>query len=227
MGNHNPKPRAKGTVSRRDFIAGAAKSAGGVCAAGFALSLYAESAGSQPVQALRPPGAIAEEDFQSACVRCGLCVRACPYDTLKLAEFGDDVALGTPFFVARDVPCFMCPDVPCARACPTGALDAEIPSIKEATMGTAVLSDHENCLNYRGMHCSVCHRVCPIRDEAITLEKHVINGKPRLIPTVHSDHCTGCGRCEEQCVLAEAAIRVYPVDIARGSIGVNRAGRRI
>ncbi|WP_198151046.1 4Fe-4S binding protein, partial [Hyphomicrobium sulfonivorans] len=36
------------------------------------------------------------EDFLSACVRCGLCVRACPYDTLKLATLGDPAALGTP-----------------------------------------------------------------------------------------------------------------------------------
>ena len=44
-----------------------------------------------PLQALRPPGARAEPEFLGACVRCGLCVRGCPFDTLKLAAFGEEV----------------------------------------------------------------------------------------------------------------------------------------
>ena len=223
----NGSPADKPGLSRRDFVTTAAKAAGGACAAGFLLTAYAETARSLPVQAIRPPGALAEEDFLSACVRCGLCVRACPYDTLKLAEVGDGVVLGTPYFVAREKPCFMCQDVPCTRACPTGALDREIARIEDAAMGTAVLSDHENCLNYRGMHCSICYRVCPVKGQAITLEEHVIKGKRRVIPTVYAEHCTGCGRCEEQCVLKEAAIRVYPANLARGEIGVNSAGRHL
>ena len=63
-----------------------------------------------------------ERDFLASCVRCGLCVRDCPYDTLKLADLGSGVANGTPFFTARDVPCEMCEDIPCVVACPTGAL---------------------------------------------------------------------------------------------------------
>ena len=133
--------------------------------------------------------------------------------------------LGTPYFVARETPCFMCEDVPCARACPTGALDREIPDIGAASMGVAVLVDDENCLNYHGLHCSICYRVCPIRDEAITLEEHVIEGKLRLIPTVHSDKCTGCGTCEKQCVLREAAIKVLPPELGLGKPGRNAAGR--
>jgi ferredoxin-type protein NapG len=55
-----------------------------------------------PAQAIRPPGALAEDDFLAACVRCGLCVRDCPYNTLKLARSEDPVATGTPYFTARD-----------------------------------------------------------------------------------------------------------------------------
>jgi ferredoxin-type protein NapG len=140
---------------------------------------------------------------------------------------GEETALGTPFFIARDVPCFMCDDVPCAKACPTGALNREIPSIRDADMGVAVLVDHETCLNYKGMHCSICYRVCPIRDEAITLEKQTIKGRQMLIPTVHSAQCTGCGTCENQCVLEEAAIRVLPRSLGLGKAGRNAAGRPI
>lgn len=211
--------------SRRDFIGTVAKSAGVACIAAVALDQYIRTARATDAKALRPPGAINEEEFLSACVRCGLCVRACPYDTLKLATLGDPAALGTPFFIARESPCFMCADVPCAKACPTGALDRDIADIRDADMGVSVLVDHETCLNYKGMHCSICHRVCPIRNEAITLEKQTINGRAMIIPTVHSTKCTGCGTCEKHCVLEEAAIRVLPRTLGQGKAGRNAAGR--
>jgi ferredoxin-type protein NapG len=40
-----------------------------------------------------------------------------------------------------------------------------------------------------------------------------------LLPTVHSEYCTGCGKCEAACVLEEAAIKVLPVALARGRLG--------
>lgn len=46
---------------------------------------------------LRPPGAEDEARFLSKCIRCGLCVKACPYDTLKLASLLDSPKNGTPF----------------------------------------------------------------------------------------------------------------------------------
>ena len=211
--------------SRRDLLTSGAKAAGVACLAGLSLTAYVESARKAEATALRPPGALPEDDFQGACVRCGLCVRACPFDTLRLAEMGEEAPLGTPFFVARETPCFMCADVPCAKACPTGALDRDIPSIRQADMGVAVLVGHESCLNYKGMTCSICHRVCPIRDEAITLEVQTIKGRQMVIPTVHSDKCTGCGTCEKHCVLGHAAIRVLPRELGLGGRGRNPAGR--
>src|SRR5512146_2350484 len=56
----------------------------------------AEAARSADARALRPPGALAEPAFLAACVRCGLCVQACPWHTLRLADLGGPVAPGTP-----------------------------------------------------------------------------------------------------------------------------------
>ncbi len=39
-----------------------------------------------------------------------------------------------------------------------------------------------------------------------------------LLPTVHSEACTGCGKCEKSCVLPEAAIRVLPRQLAQGAL---------
>jgi ferredoxin-type protein NapG len=47
-----------------------------------------------------------------------------------------------------------------------------------------------------------------------TSDRHAL-----FIPTVHSDACTGCGKCERSCVLEEAAIKVLPLKQAKGRIG--------
>ena len=207
---------------RRRFLGSLAGTAGGAALISLGLGLYARQSAAVPGHAVRPPGALAEKDFLSACVRCGLCVRDCPYDTLRLAELGDGVPTGTPYFVAREVPCEMCEDIPCVKACPTGALDPALTDINKARMGLAVLVDQENCLNFRGLRCDVCYRVCPLINKAITLEQrhNRRTGKhAMLIPTVHSDACTGCGKCEKSCVLDKAAIKVLPFEQAQGKLG--------
>lgn len=209
-------------TGRRRFLAGAARAAGGAGLFGMMVGMYAREAQSLPAIAIRPPGAGTEADFLSACVRCGLCVRDCPYPTLQLSALGEEIAVGTPYFIARRAPCEMCDDIPCVKACPTGALDPELTNIDDSRMGLAVLIDEETCLNLQGLRCDVCYRVCPLLDEAITLErqhntrtdKHAI-----FIPTVHSDKCTGCGKCERSCVLEKSAIRVLPRYLAKGQIG--------
>lgn len=212
-------------VTRRQVLTDGTKAAGVACLAGGSLAAYVAATGRADARALRPPGAVAEEEFLSKCVRCGLCVQACPFDTLELATLGDEAPLGTPFFTPRETPCFMCKDIPCAKACPTGALDREIEDIRDADMGVAVVVGHETCLNFRGITCGICYRVCPIRGEAITLEPGEANGRRVEFPVVHSDSCTGCGTCEKHCVLDHAAIRVLPRDLGLGRTGVNKAGR--
>ncbi|MBK5913655.1 ferredoxin-type protein NapG [Rhodocyclus purpureus] len=209
-------------LPRRKFLG---QVSGAACAAGLialGVGLHARQARALPAVALRPPGALPEDDFLAACIRCGLCVRDCPYDTLRLADLGENVVAGTPYFEARQIPCEMCTDIPCVKACPSGALDPALKDIDRARMGLAVLIDHESCLNFLGLRCDVCYRVCPAIDRAITLEHRHNPRSDRhamLLPTVHSDACTGCGKCEKSCVLEVAAIKVLPIKLAKGAIG--------
>ncbi len=210
------------SMARRRFLTEVVAAAGGVALLGMGLGLYSRQVSSLPAQAIRPPGAGSESDFLSACVRCGLCVRDCPYDTLKLAQVGEAVAVGTPWFEARSVPCEMCEDIPCVKACPTGALDPELTNIDDSRMGLAVVVDKETCIAFRGLRCEVCFNVCPVRGKAITLEMqhNLRSGKHAMfIPVVHSSDCTGCGKCEHACILEEAAIKVFSVQLAKGKIG--------
>jgi ferredoxin-type protein NapG len=209
-------------VSRRVFITDTARGAGVALLVGTGLWCKAETAHPIPLRQIRPPGALPEDDFLGCCIRCGLCVRSCPYDTLRLSQVEEPGVVGTPFFKAREIPCEMCDDIPCVVACPTGALDKELTDIEKARMGLAVLSDHETCLNYLGLRCEVCYRVCPVMDKAITLERlqnQRTGTHAMFIPKVHSDHCTGCGKCERSCVLTEAAINILPISLVKGEMG--------
>lgn len=209
-------------LGRRAVLGRAGAAVAGLGLAALGLGHVARRPAGAAHPALRPPGAAA--DFLAACLRCGLCVRDCPYGTLRLADVMDDPAPGTPFFTPRRVACEMCEDLPCIRACPSGALDPAVTNPAAIRMGTAVLIDHENCLNWQGLRCDVCYRVCPLIDQAITLdERHnQRTGKHAMfLPTVHADQCTGCGKCEHACVLDVAAIKVVPAELARGAMGAH------
>lgn len=196
----------------------------GVGLVGLGLAGYVKQASALPPIAIRPPGAGSERDFQGACIRCGLCVRDCPPRILSLARPEEPIATGTPYFVARTGPCEMCEDIPCIKACPTGALDHKLKDITKSRMGLAVLVDHETCLNFLGLRCDVCYRVCPLIDKAITLDtlhNERTGGHAMFLPVVHSEACTGCGKCEKACVLEVSAIKVYPTKLAKGELGAH------
>jgi ferredoxin-type protein NapG len=208
---------------------------------GLLWSGYADEAKASPL-ILRPPGAIKEDDFLTACIKCGLCAEACrnretnidrntglPKEgTLKMAKGGDHKLIGTPYFIPTDVPCYMCEDIPCVPVCPSGALDIASVSndkgeldINRASMGLAVVHK-ESCIAYWGIQCDACYRACPLLGDAITIEmqRNDRTGKHTfMLPIVHDNVCTGCGLCEQACVTEKPAIFVLPNDVAKGRAG--------
>ena len=225
--NRPEKKKKKQPLSdRRKFILSMARGAGLATMGGFIWSAYVDEVTASTLT-LRPPGAIAEDDFLRTCIKCGLCVEACPYDTLLLAKPGDNKPLGTPFFVPREIPCYMCPDIPCVPVCPTGALDEASVStdgvldINISDMGLAVIDDN-SCIAFWGIQCDACYRACPLLGEAITIvyEKNERTGKHAFMkPVVQTDVCTGCGMCEKACVTEKPAIFVLPRVVAEGKAG--------
>lgn len=211
---------AEAKVSRRDFLVKLAQGTSLAATGGFLWAhLLRQEARAHPY-ALRPPGALPDADFNAACIKCGQCVTACPFDTLKLAPAGGGIPIGTPHFTPRKVPCYLCPDIPCMKACPTGALSPELKNINDSRMGLAVI-DIENCLSWKGLRCEICHRECPLKGKAITLETHPrqLSKHAMFVPLVHSDACTGCGICERACPTEKAAIRILPHNLVQGKIG--------
>jgi ferredoxin-type protein NapG len=219
----------KKTTSRKDVLKTMISSAGYLAFGGMFWGGYIDEAKSVDL-VLRPPGAIPENDFIKACIKCGLCVENCPYGTLKLASPNDKKVTGTPYFDAREIPCYMCTDVPCVPVCPTNALDLNLlksnknnnkPDINKAKMGLAVVNK-ETCIAFMGIQCDACYRACPLLDEAITLEYQQNNrtGKHAFLkPVVNANACTGCGICEHACVTEQPAIKILPLHIAMGKLG--------
>ena len=216
---------SKKLSERRKFLLTMARGVGLASIGGLVWSAYLDEATAAPLL-LRPPGALSESDFLSTCIKCGLCVEACPYDTLMLAKPGDNKPVGTPFFVPRDIPCYMCPDIPCVPVCPTGALDESsvttenVLDIGAAKMGLAVV-DEGSCIAFWGIQCDACYRACPLLGHAITIEysKNERTGKHAFMkPVVHADVCTGCGLCEHACVTKKPAIFILPNEVAQGAV---------
>jgi ferredoxin-type protein NapF len=153
---------------------------------------------------IRPPGALPEDAFVTACVRCGECMKVCSTNTLQPA-FGEGglEAVGTPVLVPRMGPCAeSC--VACGQACPTRAIQPfgmeEKPHL---FLGTANV-DRSKCIAWAyGRQCMVCDEACPYD----AIQADVLKGLPR--PVVNDRVCVGCGECEFRCpVEPRGAIRV-------------------
>ena len=114
----------------------------------------------------------------------------------------------------------MCEDIPCIKACPTMPLDRRLTNINDADMGRPS-SSTERLHRVSGPALQVCFNICPIRGEAITpsIEHNAaLRGTRCSSPWCTTDACTGCGKCEEACILDEAAIKVLPRHLAQGKL---------
>ncbi len=187
------------------FTRRAVLTAAGV-AAGAALGRWVRPAVAKTPRRLRPPGARDEPDFLAACIRCGQCVEACPYDTLTLLGPEAGLAIGTPSFDPEQTPCYLCKgydSLRCIDACPTQALEP-VEQLEDVSIGVAVI-DRERCYAYNGVVCRACWHACPFPNEAIRFDA-------TLRPVICADKCVGCGLCTHACPTEPTSIPVRPIE---------------
>ncbi len=181
-------------ISRRDLLRGRF-GRGADAVSPDRTSSLASSARPLPVLH-RPPGAVEEAAFLRECTRCDACVEACPVHAIVRAGTRFREAAGTPVIDASTQPCVMCKDAPCITVCIPRVLRAELPR----RMGTARIQI-ESCLAHTRTTCTVCSERCPV-EGAITVER----GRP----TIHAEHCTGCGVCLSVCPAPQNGVLLLP-----------------
>ncbi|MDA0321642.1 MAG: 4Fe-4S dicluster domain-containing protein [Verrucomicrobia bacterium] len=155
---------------------------------------------------LRPPNSRPEAEFLAECMRCTLCADVCEPQCIRLFGPEAGASQGTPYILPVEAGCTMC--MKCGPACPTGAIEP-MQRMEETDMGVAVV-DERLCVSHNGTGiCGACHTMCPLHNRAITLDY-------RDAPTVHAEVCTGCGLCEEVCIVDErSGIRAIQVQSKR------------
>ncbi len=177
---------------------------------------------------LRPPGAQGEDDFLAKCIKCYLCLEACPIQAIKIAGRDKGKAADTPYIIAENTGCDLCfnrENMRCNHVCPTDALikmnsDDKNKVLEEMKMGAAfnmgiAVLDKRICYAWTNVSvCWACYEICPYKSKAITTGL-------RNIPTIHPESCVGCGLCVEICPVPQKAIVVVPpgtkVDIGASS----------
>ena len=79
---------------RRDFLVKLAQGAALAGTGGLLWDYILRNEARAAPYALRPPGALAEDDFNATCIKCGQCVVDCPPHILKLQPAGGNLPTG-------------------------------------------------------------------------------------------------------------------------------------
>lgn len=168
---------------------------------------------------VRPPGARGEGDFLKKCIKCYLCVEACPLQAIKVLGRESGKAADTPYIIPEVTGCDLCltrDKQYCNAICPTDALE-KIPAETEVVfkklvmgqpqnMGIAIL-DKRVCYAWTKVSlCWACYEVCPYKGKAITTGDR--NAPSPNAPTFHPEKCVGCSLCVEVCPVPQKAIAI-------------------
>ena len=149
---------------------------------------------------IRPPWAVAENEFVTRCDQCSECVAACPSHLIEAANDG------LPFMNFLKGECDFCNA--CARACATGALVYRDEANQPIWSLAATIES--TCIAFNGVVCRTCGEHC--ETTAIRFVHVVGRG---AMPQVDFERCTGCGAC----------VSVCPVKAV--SMGPAKNGRRV
>ena len=150
---------------------------------------------------VRPPGALGEVGFLTACTRCGACAAACPAGSILHVPSSGGLAAATPYLEPARIPCIACPDMPCAAACPTDALTVPANGWEGQRLGWIEFHP-DRCITFEGKECGVCVRSCPVGERALSLDE---DGRPVL----KVEGCVACGVCVRDCITVPSSFTFH------------------
>lgn len=143
---------------------------------------------------IRPPWALAEEQFLEACSQCGECITACAQGILKSGRGH------YPQVDFQQGECTFCGD--CVRQCQDAALSFPPPE-SEASPWQVRAYIGDGCLAWKSIDCRTCGEQC--EQDAIFF-RFSVRGIPR--PELHADNCNGCGACRAPCPVDAITLRI-------------------
>ncbi|EIJ69010.1 ferredoxin-type protein NapF [Pasteurella bettyae] len=165
-------------LPRRQFLRG-----------GFLKSLQSEAIKQQGFQGVRPPWAVAEEQFITSCTRCGDCIHVC--ETKILVKGAGDY----PEIQFSHGECTFC--MKCVEVCQQPIFRPRAESAWKHK-----IEIQSGCLALNHVECRTCEDNC---------ESRAIRFKRQLggiaTPEVQLDNCNGCGACISVCPVQ--AIKLY------------------
>lgn len=198
----SPKPQIPTDPSRRSFLATSA-----IVAATTALKAQEMKVdgGLATIEdkkipkrnrPILPPGSQSARHFAQHCTACQLCVSICPNQVLRPST--DLMRLMQPEMSYERGYCR--PEcTKCSEVCPTGAIRLIDRAEKSSVQIGHAVWIKTNCIPLTdGVTCGNCARHCPTG--AITMiPSEPSNPDSPQIPAVDTEHCIGCGACENLC----------------------------
>ena len=143
---------------------------------------------------IRPPWAVAENEFTQQCNICGECIKKCP---TKIIQKG---RAGYPVINFNAGECLFCGD--CVNICETNALTNDS---KQLPWSITASVNTDSCLAHNNTECRGCYDPCEVSSIKMT---------PRLggvsIPVFNTELCTGCGACFSVCPTKAINMNIIP-----------------
>lgn len=152
---------------------------------------------------IRPPASVPADLFNTLCIRCGNCIKACPTDIL-IHHTGTNPILAwmTPEVSFEKGYCLETCNL-CGRVCPSGAITLfSTEAKKEIFMGSAEIN-LDNCLLLQNTECDRCKEACKYAALDIVPLADTLMMKPEVI----KDKCVGCGACAVICPVLTISIK--------------------
>lgn len=148
------------------------------------------------VKYIRPPSSLPKMLFNTLCVRCGSCIKACPGNILiHHKDPGDPLSWMTPEVTFENNGYCIEECNLCSVVCPGGAITQFRADAKKYIFMATAEVNLDNCLLMERVECDRCKMVCSY--SAITIEFN----REDLIssPVIDKNKCVGCGACAVIC----------------------------
>jgi ferredoxin-type protein NapF len=176
------------SAGRRLFVAWGAGVISGLIIPGWLKSSSANC--------FRPPASIENSIFNTLCIRCGNCIKACPSKIIiHHSDKSDPVSWMTPEISFKSYGYCLEDCNLCGTVCPSGAISPFNLEAKKQLFIASIEIEIDKCLLTNQTECERCKIVCSY--DAI----EIIPGDFPLImkPSVDFRKCVGCGACAAIC----------------------------